>query len=370
MFAFLLTLAMVSQIESVTLHGSLIEVEANHSVQVQKTVRSKDKTHKKRLIFDLKPAKLGPQVPRTLISKQKQVAQLRIAQHNRDTVRIVSEVSGNPKLSLKVKVSRPASKAKRSLSLPQELSAPEPASSQPESTPFKALTIVIDPGHGGDDPGAIGRKGLREKDITLAVSKRLKLLLERDLPGTQVYLTRETDKTLSLPERTQFANSKKADLFLSVHVNASLNRSTQGVETYYLNTTHDRYALRLAARENAMTESETSNLEYILADLAMKSSVSDSVKLGNLVQNSLCTNLISRWNDTKNLGLKSALFYVLMGAKMPAILIETAFISNSTDEKRLKQDPYQHALAEGIVKGIQRFTEERVAQIEYAKRSS
>ncbi|MEI6805684.1 MAG: N-acetylmuramoyl-L-alanine amidase, partial [Myxococcaceae bacterium] len=225
----------------------------------------------------------------------------------------------------------------------------------------KSLRIVIDPGHGGDDPGAIGKKGLREKDVTLAVSKRMKALIEKIIPGTEVFLTRDHDKTLTLPFRTDFANKKQADLFISVHVNASLNRETQGVETYYLNISHDRYALRLAARENAMSESETSNLEFILADLAMKSSVSDSVRLGRIVQDSLCGNLLQQWDDIKNLGLKQAMFYVLMGAKMPAILVETSFISNKTDEKRLKDDAYQHALAEGIVQGILRYTKEKVA---------
>ena len=110
-----------------------------------------------------------------------------------------------------------------------------------------------------------------------------------------------------------------------------------------------------------MSESETSNFEYTLADLAMKSSVSDSVRLGRIVQDSLCGNLLEQWDDIKNLGLKQAMFYVLMGAKMPAILVETSFISNKTDEKRLKDDAYQEAVAEGIVKGIERYSEEKVA---------
>jgi N-acetylmuramoyl-L-alanine amidase len=155
----------------------------------------------------------------------------------------------------------------------------------------------------------------------------------------------------------------KADLFISIHVNASPNRSTAGIETYYLNITHDRYALRLAARENAMSETETSNLEYILADLAMKSSVTDSIRLGRLVQTSMCGHMGTDWDDIRDLGLKSAMFYVLMGAKMPAILVETAFISNKTEEKRLKQDKYQDALAEGIVKGIKRYSDEQVVAV-------
>ncbi len=274
---------------------------------------------------------------------------------------------------------KPAAKSsvskKRPLSIPEILLAEEQESAKAnkpktakevlpalpvESKPFR---IVLDPGHGGDDPGAIGKSGLREKDITLAVSKRVKALIEEKLPGSEVLLTRDTDKTLSLPSRTDFANRVKADLFVSIHVNASPNRDTAGIETYYLNITHDRYALRLAARENAMSETETSNLEYILADLAMKSSVTDSVKLGRLVQASMCGHMGTDWDDIRDLGLKSAMFYVLMGAKMPAILVETAFISNKTEEKRLKQDKYQDALAEGIVKGIKRYSEEQVVAV-------
>lgn len=261
------------------------------------------------------------------------------------------KVRHKPAKAAKVVKAAKASKPKRVLSIPEILLAEEQKSA-PEIKPFR---IVLDPGHGGDDPGAIGKSGLREKDVTLAVSKRVKALIEQKMPGSEVMLTRDTDKTLSLPARTEFANREKADLFISIHVNASPNRDTSGIETYYLNITHDRYALRLAARENAMSESETSNLEYILADLAMKSSVTDSIRLGQLVQNSMCGMI-----ETRDLGLKSAMFYVLMGAKMPAILVETAFISNKAEEKRLGQDTYQGSLAEGIVKGVKRYSEEQV----------
>jgi N-acetylmuramoyl-L-alanine amidase len=377
MFSFLFALALVGQIDRIDLNGSHFIVESPGKLRIHQSELPKTKKQKKRIVFDIKPAKLGPKVPHALISKDKNISKIRIAQHSKNVVRVVAEVEGKQRLSMKqVEPEKKAAMPK----LPKELLKPdkpvklvkasvkqdkpkeeEPVAIVPDPEEKKVLRIVIDPGHGGDDPGAIGKRGLKEKDVTLALSKRMKTLIEKRLPGTQVFMTRDHDKTLTLPSRTDFANRMQADLFISVHVNASLNRETQGIETYYLNITHDRYALRLAARENAMSESETSNLEYILADLAMKSSVSDSVRLGRIVQDSLCGNLLEQWDDIKNLGLKQAMFYVLMGAKMPAILVETSFISNRTDEKRLKDDAYQHAVAEGIVKGIERYSEEKVA---------
>lgn len=371
MFSILFALALVGQVDRIDLNGSHFVVESPGKLQISQSELPKTKKQKKRIVFDIKPAKLGPKVPSALVSKDKNISKIRIAQHLKNTIRVVVEVEGKQRLSMKQVVPEKKTALPQ---LPKELLKPEkiarvskaPAEVAPplvvaDPEEKKPLRIVIDPGHGGDDPGAIGKRGLKEKDITLAVSKRMKALIEKRIPGTRVFMTRDHDKTLTLPSRTDFANRMQADLFISVHVNASLNRETQGIETYYLNITHDRYALRLAARENAMSESETSNLEYILADLAMKSSVSDSVRLGRVVQDSLCGSLLEQWDDIKNLGLKQAMFYVLMGAKMPAILVETSFISNKTDEKRLKDDAYQHAVAEGIVKGIERYTEEKVA---------
>jgi len=355
MLSLLFAMALVGQIDQIDLNGSQFVVESASKLHIKKSELPKTKKQKKRIVFDLKPAKLGPKVPSALVSKDKNIAKIRIAQHSKDTVRVVAEVLGKQHLTMKQ-----AEKKAFVPKLPKALLKPEKIPEAPPPTLAKAsLDTPASPTV--EDPGAIGKKGLREKDITLAVAKRMKVHIEKSIPGIQVFLTRDHDKTLSLPARTDFANRMKADLFISVHVNASLNRETQGVETYYLNITHDRYALRLAARENAMSESETSNLEYILADLAMKSSVTDSIRLGRIVQESLCGNLLQRWDDIRNLGLKQAMFYVLMGAKMPAILVETSFISNKIDEKRLRDDAYQQALAEGIVNGIQRYCEEKVA---------
>ena len=222
--------------------------------------------------------------------------------------------------------------------------------------------VVIDAGHGGKDPGAVGLKGTREKDLTLAIAKRIKAQMATELPGVEVVMTRETDKFLPLKSRTQIANQMEADIFISIHINASVNRRVRGVETYYLNVAHDRYAKRLSARENAMTENDISDLEFILADLMMKSNVDESIRLGKAVQNNVVSSLHKKWPDVRDLGLRHALFYVLLGARMPAILVESSFVSNPKEEKRLRTPEYQDAIAKGVVNGVRRFINEAQAQ--------
>src|SRR5690606_24070158 len=156
-----------------------------------------------------------------------------------------------------------------------------------------------------------------EKDLTLAMAKKLRRHLEA--MGLEVLLTREDDRTLSLEERTRFANEKGADLFLSLHVNAAQNRSAHGIETYTLNLNSDRYATRLAARENASSERTLGDLQFILADLATKANTDDSVKLAELVQRKMVSRARGRFGQdaVRDLGVKQALFFVLVGAKMP-----------------------------------------------------
>ena len=175
-------------------------------------------------------------------------------------------------------------------------------------------------------------------------------------------MTRDDDRTLALQDRTNTANSASADLFISVHCNASPHRRVRGVETYTLNITHDRYAMKLAARENAEAgEGSISDLEFILADLAMKSNVDDSVRLGRSVQKNIMKSLKKRWSDVPDLGLKHALFYVLMGNHMPSILVETSFLSNKAEEQRLTTATYQDSIADGILDGVREFIQERQA---------
>jgi N-acetylmuramoyl-L-alanine amidase len=227
-------------------------------------------------------------------------------------------------------------------------------------TGLKVKRVVIDAGHGGDDPGAIGTTGVREKDVTLEVAKRVAARLRKDL-AMEVVLTREKDVFIPLEERTAMANAVRADLFISIHCNSNPNHRISGVETYYLNITDDNYAVRLAARENRTGTRSISDLQFILADLAMKSNVDDSVRLSKLVQANVVGELREHYTPVKDLGVKHALFYVLIGAKMPAILVETSFVSNRMEEKRLKDARYQERMADGLVQGVRHFVEERQA---------
>lgn len=226
---------------------------------------------------------------------------------------------------------------------------------------LKIRRIAIDPGHGGRDPGAIGPNGTLEKHITLDIAKRLAGLLSEDrkLDLKDVILTRKTDRFLRLEKRTAIANAKKADLFISIHCNAHRDRRFKGVETFYLDLTNDRYSIKLAARENATSEKTISDLRFILADLALKSHVDDSISLGNSIQKATVGTLRRSYKGVKDLKLKPALFYVLIGARMPSVLIETSFISNPEEERRLARKSYRQKLAKGIYTGIKNFIQAR-----------
>ena len=226
-----------------------------------------------------------------------------------------------------------------------------------EQLGLKVRRVIIDPGHGGHDTGAIGKSGTREKDITLAISQKLaEELKER---GLEVILTREDDHYVRLEDRAQFANESRGDLFISIHCNSAASAKLHGVETYTLNISADRYSIRLAARENASTEKGISDLQFILADLATKANTGESTRLASQVQKSLVGQLSKDYSGIKDLGNKEALFYVLLGVKMPAILVETAFLSHAEEEQRLGSEEYQDSVAQAIAQGVEDFLGDR-----------
>lgn len=220
-------------------------------------------------------------------------------------------------------------------------------------------TIVLDPGHGGKDPGAIGKKlKANEKDINLAVALKLKNLLEKEL-GVNVLLTREDDRFVSLYDRTRFANEKRADLFISLHSNSSKSTTSRGIETYYLSTAQTSDARAVEAMENAVVErfeggseakKKYDDLSFILSDLAQTEHLENSNNMAFNVQQNLIagTQSIDR-------GVKQANFYVLRGAFMPSILVEMGFISHPEEEQLLVNEEYQDRLARTIFEGIKRF---------------
>ncbi len=213
--------------------------------------------------------------------------------------------------------------------------------------------IVLDPGHGGKDPGA-SAFGLHEKDIVLQVAQELAEQLKKEL-GCEVILTRNNDSFISLEERTAIANTNGADLFISLHLNAHSSTKIYGFETYYLNLSTDPEAIRVAALENATSTHQLSDLQGILSDIMKNSKIDESSRLAKQVQDALVDGLSNQKYQVKSLGVKQAPFYVLIGAEMPAILIEMAFISNKTDAMQMKKGRYQGAVAAEIVHGVQKY---------------
>lgn len=218
----------------------------------------------------------------------------------------------------------------------------------------KIRRIVVDPGHGGHDPGAVGPNGIQEKDVVLAIGLQLRELLKDEL-GVDVVMTRSTDVFIPLEERTAIANKVGADLFLSVHANAAPNRSAAGIETYYLNLAKTDKVAQLAAKENGTSLEKVSVLQAILFDLMANYKLNDSAHLAEEVQKSLHRKIRGRYSDVKNLGVKQGPFYVLVGASMPSILVESAFLSNAAEESRLKDPAYQEMTALGILEGVRSY---------------
>jgi len=223
--------------------------------------------------------------------------------------------------------------------------------------------IVIDPGHGGKDCGAISCHHIAEKDITLAIAKVLKENLEKEI-GCKVILTRTRDQFLTLEERARIANEAKADLFISIHANAHVDTTLSGIETYYLNFAKDQESARVAALENRPSNKSMSDLKALLHKLLFTTKVNESAALARQIQRNVIAKLKAKGDKVRDLGVKQAPFRVLLGTEMPGVLIETAFITNRTDESRLNSRQFQQNLAKGITAGIESYITEvkRVAK--------
>jgi len=270
-----------------------------------------------------------------------------------DPFRIIIDVKGERKTEI--------SRLEESISAarPEPPPAREPLVEERRNAPGKVKTgkvrrIVVDPGHGGHDPGAIGPDGAQEKEVVLAIGLRLAGKL-RDELGVDVVMTRSTDVFIPLEERTAIANKVNADLFVSIHANASLNRSAAGIETYYLNLAKTDKAKMVAARENNTSMEKVGLLQAILFDLMANSKINDSARMADEVQKALFAKVSRKNHESRNLGVKQGPFYVLVGATMPSILVETAFISNEREAELLKDREYQETTAAGILDGIRNY---------------
>lgn len=235
--------------------------------------------------------------------------------------------------------------------------ATKKGAAQIASAPPSAVApiIVIDPGHGGHDPGAIGPTGLEEKTVALQVAKELRQLIQHEMPQYRVVLTREQDVFVPLAERARMANARQAHVFISIHANSSPNREASGIETWYLSFAAGARAKHIAARENMMSEQQLSTLERILRDMHETDRINQAAVLAHTTQKALAEHVAGQYPDVIPRGVEGAPFAVLHRTTMPSVLVETAFISNPQEEARLRTARYQRVLAQGILRGLRQF---------------
>lgn len=324
----------------------------------------------RRIYIDVHHSRLGKGLERVVPINDNLLRDARAGQYTPDTVRVVVDIKSlktykifslkNPYRIVLDVWSKEKKKERRSLEpVPIDIGK---GKMQPgaiaKQLALGVRRIVIDPGHGGKDYGAPGYlKGVHEKYVVLEIARRLQKMIRSQLKCEAV-LTRSKDRYLSLEERTAFANTKEADLFVSIHTNASRDRRAYGIETYILNLATDDEAIRVAARENATSTKNISDLDTILESLMNNAKVSESSRLASYVQQSMSKALKPKYKKIRSKGIKQAPFYVLLGADMPSILIETSFISNPRECKRLNSAAYQKALCQGIINGIKHYIKE------------
>ena len=249
----------------------------------------------------------------------------------------------------------PGTEAKRTDGQPSKPPDPLPSGySMARQLGLGVRTIVLDPGHGGRDPGCIGKSGLEEKAITLDVATALKkMLVEKG--GLNVILTRESDITVPLETLPVIANQKRADLFVSIHVNAHRDRKREGVETFFLNFSPDPSVVELAARENATSSKNIGQMKDIILKIAQNSKIDESRNLAERIQKNLLQSLSAANPKIKDLGVRGAPFYVLVGSEMPSVLVEISHLSNAAEEAKLKTPRYRELAVQGIYNGIMEY---------------
>ncbi|MCX5863881.1 MAG: N-acetylmuramoyl-L-alanine amidase [Deltaproteobacteria bacterium] len=353
-------------------------VETTGPVTFKHQTLTGNEASSRRIYIDLENCRLSPDTIKTIPIEDGLLRQVRNAQFDPKTVRVVLDTQSNIS---DYKVFTLANPFRVVIDVMSSGAAPEkaekhgdkekvadkgkesrPAASKAENPTLARQLglgikrIVIDPGHGGKDPGTCSPSGLKEKDIVLDVALRVAKIIKEKL-GCEVILTRDHDVFVPLEERTAIANAKEADLFLSIHVNAAPNHEARGVETYVLDLASNKDAMRLAAMENATSAKQISDLQSILLDLMQNSKINESLKLAGLVQEKMVSGLNKKFSDVPNLGVKKAPFVVLIGAQMPAILTEIAFLSNAEEEKRLKDDAYLADVAKHISSGVAQYVE-------------
>lgn len=313
-----------------------------------------------RLYIDIKNARISKGLKNSASGSDAFVRGVRVGQYNFNTVRIVMDLqAGDYKFDITT-TSQPSrliidfySGAKNNFQTVPQIKT--------EEIPIKRR-IVIDPGHGGHDPGAVGYNGLYEKNVVLDIALKVRDIMRRENPTFEIILTRDTDIFIPLHKRAEIANRANADMFLSIHANAAYNRKAYGIETYILNWTDDEEAMKVAARENGISLKEMKQLRdelsIILASLESESKRDESIKVAGYMQRSLISGVLTEHMSDYDRGVKQALFYVLVGAKMPAALVEVGFISHQFEERMLGNETYRLNIARAIVEGIKSYFSE------------
>lgn len=216
---------------------------------------------------------------------------------------------------------------------------------------LKVKKIIIDPGHGGEDPGASGKSGTMEKTITLDIARRLKNRLENH-KKYKVLMTRTRDVTVSLEERIEFANKHQGDLFISIHVNYIPSKPINIIETYYFGMTKNRKEIQLAVKENQTSQYSHNDFEEILKNIQNTIKTQESNVLASAIQQSLFRNINKQYKETVDYGIKSAPFIVLLGVEVPSVLTEISCLSNVEEEKRLNREGHREEIAQYLEEGI------------------
>jgi N-acetylmuramoyl-L-alanine amidase len=239
--------------------------------------------------------------------------------------------------------------------IPPSLESPRAAVPHPAPPRKHRVRVMIDPGHGGKDPGAIGPTGLKEKDVVLAIGRKIR----EKLSGSgefDVRMTRDEDVFIPLEERTAMANKGRADIFVSLHINASTNRRAEGFSTYVLSRgASNREDLELAARENGVPVRKLQGVKFIIDDMFTGARKNESLRLAKTVNDAVVRHVSTRYPGAQSLGLKQAPFYVLVGARMTAVLVEASFISNAREEARLRDPSCLDGIADGVVEAVRYY---------------
>jgi N-acetylmuramoyl-L-alanine amidase len=369
----------------------IVDVSGNFEYQANILPETKDRPP--RIYVDIYPVILSDSVERKINLEHKHLQRIRVGQFDKTTVRIVLDLSsltsyklfkvkepyqlvidlvgkekkeGKPSVTKKApekeKEKRIAKKKEKKEKVVAE-EKKQPKEEIKEETTYIPLArqlglgvkrVVIDPGHGGEDPGAVGPNGLKEKDVALKIALKLGELLRHRL-GLEVIYTRSSDVYVPLVKRPAIANSMKADLFISIHLNASPDPNAKGVEVYYLNFTTDPEAMRVAALENSVANKGLADLQDLVKALIANTKLSESRALAERVQRELVQTLRRQYPDVVDRGVKYAPFLVLVGTRMPAILVEAEFITNPEMAERLKDDRFIELIAEGLAKGVESY---------------